>query len=420
MPVDETLSNYAFDFIKDICEQFGPRFSCSSAEKKANLWIKDQFAGYCDDTHFEEFPTHPNLYPQGIIKMCGILGGVAWIFMPLMPPFSILSAIVILWALFTLFTELFLIKRWIRPFFKQGTSSFTWGRIKPASPDPPKWRIVFEGHSDSAKEMRVVHGNAEVPMRPFAVGIMYLLYTLVLSVVELGLFLAQGNVIILFEGLGGVIGWTVVDWIYFIPLVGLYLCFLYLIYGLTGNKVAPGANDNLSGCAVSAAVGKYFSQHKPKHVEIIIGAMGSEENGDRGAQAFVARHPDLLGNAYAFVIDNVGAGKQLLIVEQDHMHRVVHSPEVITRMQQAYELHKQEHPDALPLSLGSLALGSSDACMYVKAGFKAAFIAAHAGGGFKKPPNWHSTTDVWQNIDKQVLRDVIGIAIHFVKLIDQE
>ncbi len=257
-------------------------------------------------------------------------------------------------------------------------------------------------------------------MRVFAVGIIYLLYTIVLSVVEFILFLAQGQAIVLFVGLGGVIGWTLVDWIYFIPLVALYPCFLYLIYGLTGNKVVPGANDNLSGCAVSAAVGKYFSQHRPENVEIIIGAMGSEENGDRGAQAFVARHPELLSNAYAFVIDNVGGGKELLIVEQDHMHRVVHSPEIIMRMHKAYDLHKQEHPDAIPKNAGSLALGSSDACMYVKAGFKAAFIAVHAGGGFKKPPNWHSTTDTWQNIDKQVLRDVIGMAIHFVNLVDKE
>ncbi len=107
MPVDDTLPNYAFEFIKDICKQFGPRFSCSDSEKRANLWIKDQFEGYCDEVHFEEFPTHPNLYPQGIIKVCGVSGGVAWVFMLLAPPFSIFAAIAILYALFTLFTELF-------------------------------------------------------------------------------------------------------------------------------------------------------------------------------------------------------------------------------------------------------------------------------------------------------------------------
>lgn len=420
MPVDETLPNYAFDFIKDICEQFGPRFSCSDAEKKANLWIKDQFAGYCDDVHVEEFSTYPELYPQGIIKVCGVIGGIAFAFMPLGFPFMLGAALAIFAALFVLFAELFLIKRWIRPFFKKGTSTNTWGRIKPKNPGPPKWRIVFEGHTDSAKEMRLMNGNKDPPMKIFAIGILYLLYTLVLSIVEFVIMLAQGNAAVLFQTPGGVIQWTLVDWIYFVPLIGLYPCFLYLIYGLTGNKIVDGANDNLSGVGISAALGKHFHENRPKHVEIIIGAMGSEENGDQGAKAFVAKHPELLGSAYAFVIDSAGSGKELFIVEHDGMHRVEYSPEVIERMHKAYDLHKQEYPNAIALSAGNISLGSSDACMYVKAGSKASFIIAHAGAGLKKPPHWHSMTDTWQNIDKQVLRDVIGMAIHFVNLVDQE
>ena len=89
MKVEDSLIDYAHDFIKTICEKFGPRYSSSEAEKKANLWIKDEFNNFCDQTHLEEFETHPNLYPQGIIKMCGFFGGISFIFMPLMFPFSI-------------------------------------------------------------------------------------------------------------------------------------------------------------------------------------------------------------------------------------------------------------------------------------------------------------------------------------------
>ena len=146
MKVDDSLTDYAYDFIKKICEKFGPRYSSSEAEKKANLWIKEEFDGYCDEVHLEEFKTNPNLYPQGLIKICGVLAGVAWIFMPLKYPYSILSGIFILLAIFVLITELMMLKRWIRIFFKSGTSSNVWGTIKPSN--EIKYRIILEGHTD--------------------------------------------------------------------------------------------------------------------------------------------------------------------------------------------------------------------------------------------------------------------------------
>jgi len=418
MKVDDSLSNYAYDFIKKICVKFGPRYSSSDAEKEANLWIKEEFNDYCDETYVEEFKTNPNLYPQGIIKMCGFLGGMSFLFMPLMFPFSILSAVCIFLLIFVLYSELFLIKRWIKIFFKKGTSSNVWGRIKPSG--PVKFRIILEGHTDSAKMMRLVNGNKEPPMKIFAIGILYLLFTLIMSILKFILQLLIRDSLILAAPLSGLIQWTVIDWIYFVPWLFLFPCFLYLLYGLTGKAVVDGANDNLSGSAVAAAVGKYYSSNRLKNVELIIASMGSEEIGDQGAKAWVDKHGDLLKNAYAYVIDSAGAGKELFIIRKDGMHRVIYTSEVIERMNKAYELHKQEYPDAISLGEGNISIGSSDACMYIRGGFKSAFIIVHEGDGLKKPPHWHSMTDQFTEIDKKVLRDTIGMALNFVKLVDEE
>ena len=40
----DSYTDYAYNIIKDICEKFGPRYSSSEAEKKANLWIKEEFS----------------------------------------------------------------------------------------------------------------------------------------------------------------------------------------------------------------------------------------------------------------------------------------------------------------------------------------------------------------------------------------
>ncbi|MCP4760936.1 MAG: Zn-dependent exopeptidase M28 [archaeon] len=420
MKVDDSLTDYAFNFIKQICEKYGPRYSSSKAEKDANLWIKDEFDNYCDETYIDEFETNPNLYTQGFIKMAFILVTISIFFIPLIYPLPIIAALLVIYALFVIYTELFLVKRWIKIFFKKGVSTNTWGKIKPTG--ETKFRIIFEGHTDSAKMMRLANFDRNPPIPVLITGLLFIVFTLIMGIVKFVALSVMGDAIDSTVLLSGLIQWTIIDWIYFIPSIILFPGFIYLIYGLTGNVVVDGANDNLSGSAVSAAVGKYFSlsENRPKNVEIIIASMGSEEIGDQGANAWVAKHGDLLENAYAFVIDSAGAGSELFIVEKDGMHKVTHSPEVVERMKKAYNHHNKEYPDAISLGSGNLSLGSSDACMYIRAGYKSAFMIVNSGGGLNKPANWHSVTDTWDNIEKKALRDIIGIALNFVEIVDKE
>ena len=131
MKIDDTYSDYMYNFVDTICKKFGPRYSCSKAEKDANLWIKEELEKYCDETLIDEFETYPALYPQGLLKVAGTLCAVSVIFMPLMFPLPILSSIFIFFGLFVLYTELVLMKEWIRFLFKKGTSSNVFGIIKP-------------------------------------------------------------------------------------------------------------------------------------------------------------------------------------------------------------------------------------------------------------------------------------------------
>lgn len=414
MTLDD-LTDYAYNFIKDIEEKFGPRFSCSEAEKNANLWIKDEFDNYCNETHYEEFETHPNLYPQGFVKIVGFLAGISFIFIPLIFPLPIIPTLLIVFGLYVIYSHLFKLKRWMNIFFKKGTSSNAWGRIKPTG--EVKWRIVFEGHTDSAKQMRMGEKVKPNPI-PLIIGFGYVVMTLVISVLKFLSVLIGGTSAILYDF--GVIQWTLIDTIYFISLILLYPFFIFLIRSFTGKTVVPGAADNLSGSAVSAAVGKYFSKKRLKNVELIIGSMGSEEEGDRGAKDFVERHGDLLGNSYAFIIETIGQGDRMYIVEKDfHTFGKDYSPEIIERIEKAHELYKKEDPSVIYLERGGVPIGSSDACMYLNAGFLAAFIIV-ISKETRKPRYWHSVEDTWKNIDKKVLKDTIGVCLKFVELVDKE
>lgn len=404
--------------IKFLEETYGPRFSSSEAEKNANLWVKDEFSKFCDEIHLEEFETRPNAYPQGIVKLTGLLAGMAMVFMPFIFPIPLFSAIFVLIGLFILLTDLFLIRgRWFGFLFKKGLSSNVWGRISPSG--EVKFRLLFEGHIDSAKQMHIAEFE-KFPAKRLLLGLLYLIYTIIMSFIK---FFSQfkGTISIYFQY--GIFQWTLYDWIYFIPLFILFPCFLFVVRGFTGGTVVPGAADNLSGVAVTAALGKYLHQNRPKHIEIILASMGSEEIGSCGAESFVQNHPDLLENSIAWVIDDSGAGDTFFLVEKSILYRISFTPEVMDRMEAAYALYKRENPAAIPLRRGNVILGASDASVYVKAGYKSGFILGIVdieGQKIAKPPHWHSIHDTWKNINRQMLKDYIGMALKFVEILDQE
>lgn len=428
MHVEDDLVQYARDHIKTIIEKFGPRYSCSQAEHDANAWTKEQLDHFCDETHFEEFQTEIDLYPQGLVKVAGVLAGLAIIFIPMRWGLPVLASVLVILGLVVFYGELFLMKRWITFLFKKGTSCNTWGVVK-ASGDV-KFRVVIEGHVDSAKQMHLAEKD-KISFTPFILGFAYMFFTIGMSVIK---FLGQvipGDFINTLA-IAGPFQWSIVDWIYFIPATILFPCFVYLIWGFTGEQIVPGASDNLSGCAVAAAVGKYFSEHRLNHVEIIVGSMGSEECGCRGARDFVQRHGvDLLQNAYAYCVEEASTGNLFQFIEKDfHTRGKFYSEEVIKRMEQAAERHARDYPDAYPNVRRRLPLGSADSCQYLLGGYKASFVisivtpegtpASSKPKKTAKPPNWHSMRDTWERTNMQTLRDSIGMALEFCLLVDEE
>lgn len=416
LKTDESDVEYMYDFVDTICKKFGPRYSCSQAEKDANLWIKDELEKFCDETFIDEFETHPGMYPLGIFKILRFLGAISFIFMPLKFPGPILASVCIFLGLFIFIIELFFMKEWIRFLFKKGTSSNVFGIIKPRG--ETKFRIIFEGHTDSAVQMNIAKFKEKAPIKHVLLGFYFLIHTVILSFVK---FFGQLNGSITPQAEWWIFSWTIADWIYFIPFSILFPFFLWAVGGFLGDTVVLGANDNLSASAVSAAIGKYLNEHRPRNIEVWIGSQGSEEVGDKGAKAFVEKYGQIgkLDDAYAIVLDSAGAGTELFIIQKDFMHQATHSIEIIKRVQKAHEIIKKENPDIIEYSVGKTFFGSSDACRYAHAGYKTVSIIVR-DGALKKPRNWHSIDDIPENLDKNILRDILEICLTFVELVDLE
>ncbi|MHA1714468.1 MAG: M28 family metallopeptidase [Promethearchaeota archaeon] len=407
--------------IKFVSTRFGSRYDGSDAEKQANEWIKNKLVEFCDETHLETFPVHPDYYPQGMIKITGFFAGIAWIFAILKVPWNLFSTVFVSIGVVVLVSGLVFRKRWLNFIFKKRTSCNVYGIIQPG--DVERWTVILDAHVDSAKEMRFARKVA-FPLMRVSLGISYLLYTLVFPIIKVIVFLIfNGGTRVYIQH--GFMQWSIVEWFYFIPWLVLYPCFLYTTHGFTGDFVVPGAGDNLSRIATILAVGKYYSEHRPKNVKIVIASMGSEETGAMGARYFVEHHADILKNSHAYVIDNTGVGNCFHITAKDIIHRITMSPEVVDRMKEAADKCKKEKPDTADCFVQKSILGSSDGGMYVQGGFKAATIIGKLQDAKKKkrvskPPNWHSKDDTWQNISKKMLADSIAIAIKYIKLLDDD
>jgi len=416
MKTDKAYSDYMYNFIDTICKKFGPRYSCSEAEKNANIWIKEELDKFCDETFIDEFETRPALYPQGFIKVAGLLGGISPLFMPLIFPFPIISLILVIFGITVLYSELFLMKEWIGFLFKTKKSTNVFGIIKPTG--DVKFRIIFEGHTDSAKEMNIASYKLRVRQIIGRVGLYFLFHTIIFSLWKSIAQLVSGSSIVILNW--GVVSITVLDLIYFIPLLMIYPFFILLLKGFLGKTIVLGANDNLSASAVAVAIGKYLSENRPKNVEVWIGSQGSEEVGDKGAKAFVEKYGKLgvLDNSYAVVLECCGAAENMFLIEKD-MHRAVYNTEINNMLLQAHTEAKIENPNLLNIRTGSLKIGSCDACRYIHEGFKAAALMGmeHVKN---RAINWHSVNDAPENINKKVLRDFFDVSLKFVELVDKK
>ncbi|MBD3194518.1 MAG: M28 family peptidase [Candidatus Lokiarchaeota archaeon] len=412
--IDNSIADYMYNFIEDICNKFGPRYSCSDQEKEANKWIKQEFESYCDETYLDEFETRPNLYPQGLVKVAGLLSGISPFFIPLIYPFPILSSILIFLGLFILVSELIFMKEWIWFLFRKKKSSNVIGVIKPVK--ETKFRIIFEGHTDSAKEMNIASMKEKNRYLIAVLGFIFILSSIVFSIWKFIALTLLGSNFILFQW--SIFSITIIDYIYLFSAVILYPFFILLVKGFLGKSIVLGANDNLAGTAVVAGLGKVLSNNRLDNVEVWICSQGSEEVGDKGARAFVEKYGGLghLDDSYSIVLECCGAADAILLVEKD-MHGIVYNKEINKKLKDIHTQIKESNPDMLDLRVDKLKIGACDVVRYIENGYKATALFG-VEKTKNKAVNWHSKEDVPRNIDKKVLSDFLKICLKFIEDID--
>jgi hypothetical protein len=416
------LRKYMYNFIDNVCTQCGPRRPASDAERKAQDMIKAECETFSDEVKVDEFRCAYNAYPGGLVRVAVVLITISFGISLLAGYWYTIMFAFIGLALWTLVAELMIMLEFTDRFYKQDVSRNVFGVIKPQG--EVKLRIIFGGHSDSAYEIPFARKYGATITTLMMLGIGFGIVALVFQAIKLILDLA-GVAMTVWES--GVIRITVIDVIFLLSCTVGYPYILWVVKNVASrSKIVLGANDNLSGVAASLALGKYFKEHRPKNVEVWVGAFGCEEAGQRGSKRFVAKYgpQGVLDNSYTVVLESIsGIGFGILSAEKMYLtwpqlKPVFHSKELVDKFFNAAETYRKAKGAVPYYKIHEATFAGTDATRFSQKGYKA--IALGSGGDNLFIMNWHDESDVPKNINKLMLWHATNMAATFVDEMDKE
>lgn len=391
-------ANFAAWTIKKICKDIGPRPSGSEAEFEAEKFMAKQTGKAADSVITEEF-TIANRAFFGWTKIDAILLFAATFFLLFKMP--VVSVVLALIATVCLLGEFLFYKEFLDRLYKKQTSHNTWAVRNPTG--EVKRRIIFAGHADSSFEWRFTHlGGPGMMYFVFIYAAVGLGWNIVFSIVSL----IQGNLIVPAAENISWYGWAA---LVFIP--AYIMLFLFIDY----NTCVDGANDNLSGCMVGAAVLKFLDDNdiRFENTEVIAFFSGAEEAGVRGAKDYAKRHGQECKDIETMFValDTFKDYDDMFIYNRDMSGLTKHD-------ERCCKLLKKAAQNAgIDMKYSVIFAGASDAAATTQAGIPSVSLAAMNPG---PPKYYHTRDDKADIIDLKTIEKGIEIAVEAAFIFDEK
>jgi hypothetical protein len=396
METTKQCAQIVFDFIKHIVDTYGPRLPGSEEERAAQKDI----AAYMEEQtgakpHIEDFKLAPRA-SIGAIPYLGYAGFAALILYYIHPiPALIVASCALIFAII----QVFLYKGWLDFFFKQEHSNNTYSVID--GKGKIDHTIVFSAHTDSSWLWQMAAKNPKTMIPRTVLGIVGVASVLV------------GSVWRLIVGMTSVFHHTVSMPLYLfltiVPLLfipGIYSLCIYLSYDK--KKASPGAMDNLTGVGTAIYMGRYFKEHPeelPDNCRIITAALGSEEAGLKGSEAFMKAHAgdkNLLIDPYFVNLDSLRDYDHFNAVKGDTWQFTKFDKDLQDMLVKAFE-NAGVRPNVIENPVGGC-----DSTPICKKGYKTITFAA------QNPivtDYYHTYNDKYESLDMRTLEKSIEILL---------
>ncbi|GAB4322515.1 MAG: hypothetical protein Kow0069_27280 [Promethearchaeota archaeon] len=402
----------AWEFVKRVVDEVGPRVPCSPAEAEAAEVVRAEMEGICDEVAVEPFTCHPRAFLGWIRLDLGLvllsfflyylaaLLGARWL--ALVASVPALVAVLVAWR------EFFCYDEFVDRLFRERSSQNVVGRILPREGGPPRKLVIFAGHHDSALQFNLLRylkaGYGVVSFLGLGVMFFWAGASLVASVG------AQ------FAGswLSGF--WPVARRTFWLGLPLFVLLFFFVSSDEKAN-VVPGAVDNLSAVAVVLALGRCLRARPelvPPGVEVRLVSFGCEEAGLRGAYRYAAAHREelLALDAELYNMDGLQAASALRVLTYEPTTRTRHDRGLVEKALRAASRAGVEAvafgDGAMERVLGQIS-GGTDAAAFSKAGLRATSLTSMRIVDAVR--YYHQPTDGPEQVDPRALEEALRVCL---------
>lgn len=381
--------DYVYGFTKEIIDEVGPRLPGSEEEKIAAEIVAEKMEKISGrKANVEEFRLAPLASIASIpcLGWAGFIAGLVFFLSPLAA--FIMCFLILTYAVLQVFTYSGVLDK----LWKQHTSRNVYTEILP--PDGKyDYTIVYCGHIDSSWLWKHSLKNPNTAIVKTAFGIVGIIVLLVISAV-----------------LSGKRYFWTGDVVFTVPVIVAYvLAGLTLISSaVLGNyltwdkkKASPGAMDNLTGVGYSMFMAEYFKNNPDKHpssCRIVCAALGSEEAGLKGSEAFVKAHKNdpSFANAYVVNIDSIRDYEHFNVIKGDLWLGSKFDKELIDASLQS--MKEAGHEAKVIYN----PVGGCDSTPFYRGGYKTVTLIA-------QNPNitdyYHTSKDTYDNLDLRTLED---------------
>lgn len=266
--------------------------------------------------------------------------------------------------------------RWLLP---KRPSQNVWA-VLPARQQTTQ-RVVVVGHLDSHRTPFIFGSRARLRFFGVLVGVSFASFAALTALYVAGAVIQE-------------------DILYLISLAPAF-CLLILLVVCIQADITPythGANDNATGAAIVLALAERLKEEPLANTEVWALNSGCEEVGLYGAAAFVREHRQELADACFIPLDSVGGpGTGPCFITREGMLKPYRSDPGLLALCREIAAQRPE----LGAYPGVMKLGFTEGAIGIKNGLRTlTFVNLTPAGEL---PHWHRPTDVYENVDPDVL-----------------
>ncbi|MFW9804915.1 MAG: M28 family metallopeptidase [Candidatus Thorarchaeota archaeon] len=390
MSILDSIKNH----VHHLSVEIGPRGSATPQEKRAAAYAEEVYKSLGLTPITEEFRSAKSAWhPFALSTFLVLASELIFLYGDFLG--AIVASLITGLMLISLVQELSFKAnplRWILP---KGQSQNVSAVIEPYS--EVKQSIVLVGHLDTHRTP-ISHRS----LRWFSIFNRLTTLTFVSAILMLILFLIQ--IFFIFE---------IVVYITIILSIPVLLLFP-MAFTADFTPYSTGANDNASGAAMTMGLAEKATSEPLQNSRVWAVNVGCEEVGAYGSAAWLESHLDEIGDAVYLNLDNIGGSEAgpCYLTRETMIFPFVYDTELIALADRLAE----ENPELRAYSREQKA-AYTDGALGIKAGLSCLTFVGYTPEGVI--PHWHQQSDVFENIDWDVMERTFNFVWLLMKAIDE-